>query len=195
MRCTAYKESNCKHSEANNDDGDVDLSLFEEILSIIDCDDPLFTDTNCYTHAMISTEHNFLNEVYVIAPFNNNSNVLIGGKFSIIDQEDAQNDNNEIDVTIRGGHVSVESMIKIITKIVLGFHDIFDDAQSVDLSSTNCTTSYEIDMLKRYIREGRLDEKQSMEIIAICSTLVMLSHVNFTTNRLRMLINIILIMT
>ena len=48
-------------------------------------------------------------------------NTLVDEKSSTVDQEDAQNNNNDIDVTIGGGHVSVESMIKIITKEYLIF--------------------------------------------------------------------------
>ena len=59
--------------------------------------------------------------MYVITPFNEKNNVLIDATSLTVDQEGAQNINNEIDVTIGGWYVSVESMMGIITKRVLDF--------------------------------------------------------------------------
>ena len=50
-------------------------------------------------------------------------------------------------------------MIEIITKRVLDFHYRDDDTHSVDSSTEDCTIRYDIGMLKRYICEGRLNEK------------------------------------
>ena len=64
MRSTECKEINYKHSKASNYDGDVDVSLFEKFLSIIECGDPLHTNTKRYTHEIISTQQKITNGVH-----------------------------------------------------------------------------------------------------------------------------------
>ena len=50
MRDDECKACTCTYTETDNDDGDIDASLFEESLSMINCDDPLHIDSKQYIH-------------------------------------------------------------------------------------------------------------------------------------------------
>ena len=120
---------------------------------------------------MINSQSKFSNEVYVAASYNESINVLIDDTSTTINQEDNEYHNNENNNSTRGSeHVSIASMIEIITKKVLDFNGINDNIENIDVSVSEGITEGEIGMLKRYIHESRLDEKQAMAFIAICST-------------------------
>ena len=171
MRDTECKASSCQNTEKDQDDIDTDVSLFEESLSMINCDDPLHIDSKRYTHEMINSQSKFSNEVYVTASYNKSINILIDDTSTTINQEDNEYHNNENHNSTGGSeHVSVASMIEIITKKVLDFNGINDDMENIDVSTSEGITEGEIGMLRRYIHESRLDEKQAMAFIAICST-------------------------
>ena len=85
---------------------------------------------------------------------------IVDDSSSIVDQKETENDNNEVAVgVVRSNHISVESIVEIITKRALDVHDIDDDTESCNLFITDCATSYKVSMLKRYIYGGNLDEK------------------------------------
>ena len=117
MRDTECKASSCQNTEKGKDNEDTDVSLFEDSLSMINCDDPLHIDTKRYTHELINSQSKFSNEVYVTASYNESINVIIDDTSTTIIQEDNENHNNENYVNVGGSErISVASMIEIITK-------------------------------------------------------------------------------
>ena len=171
MRETECKRSSFDKTEIDDDNTDTDISLFEESLSMINCDDPLHIDTKRYTHKLINSQSIFSNDVYVKASCNKSINVLVEDTPITFDQdgiEDQYNENNTN--TGLSEHVSVASMVEIITKQVIDFDSIDDDMAIVDVSESEYTVECDNGILNRYIIEGNLDEKQAMAFVAICST-------------------------
>ena len=171
MRDTECKACTCPNTETDNDDGDNDVSSFEESLKMISCDDPLHIDSKQYTHELINSQSKFSNEVYVTASYNESINVIIDDTSTTILQEDNENHNNESYMNVGASErVSVASMIEIITKKVIDFAGIGDYIESSVESDSEAAVEVEIGMLRRYIRESKLDEAQAMAFVAICST-------------------------
>ena len=75
MRETECKRSSFDNTEIDDDNTDTDISLFEESLSMINCDDPLHIDTKRYTHKLINSQSTFSSNVYVKASCNKSINV------------------------------------------------------------------------------------------------------------------------
>ena len=98
-------------------------------------------------------------------------NVIVDDTSTNILQEDNENHNNESYMNVGDSErVSVASMIEIITKEVIDFAGIDDYIESIVESDSEVAVEVEIGMLRRYIRESKLDEAQAMAFVAICST-------------------------
>lgn len=118
-------------------------------MSIIDCNNPphIINTKHC-THEMISTQQTCLNEAYIMSPCNTKINDFINYASLTVDQEDPENHNNEIHNNPGGlEHVSVESMVEIITKRELDFYCICNDIENINSSTTDYTSSCEVGML------------------------------------------------